>query len=300
MIKLKLLLAVLSLFLLVSGCLGEEIDVFWLADKGTPQQLQEAAEHGAKFNVKRSISLEEDEDIDTEGWLFAYGETPLHRAAFYNRNPESIRFLISQGLDVNAEASDGGSGSYPETPLICALQKNTVDVIRELLKDGANPNHPETKNAFEIAANARGKDIPTYKAIVEALVEASGDVNAHWEVKPEERRPMLLPKSQWKSSNPLENMRDDLSNADSHSFLDSCTPLMFAVFNDNPDIVDILLNVSADVNIRNAENKCALFREGDLREVAEYIRKDIKSDNDIESGFEIFCGRDLIGLPYRR
>ena len=42
-----------------------------------------------------------------------------------------------------------------------------------------------------------------------------------------------------------------------------------------------------------------LFREGDLKEVAEYIRKGIKSDNDIESGFEIFCGRDLIGLPSR-
>ena len=44
----------------------------------------------------------------------------------------------------------------------------------------------------------------------------------------------------------------------------------------------------------------ALFREGDLKEVAEYIRNGIISDNDIESGFEIFCGRDLIGLPSRR
>lgn len=42
-----------------------------------------------------------------------------------------------------------------------------------------------------------------------------------------------------------------------------------------------------------------IFREGDLKEVAEYIRSDIKSDNDLEAGFEIFCGRNLIGLPSR-
>ena len=36
---------------------------------------------------------------------------------------------------------------------------------------------------------------------------------------------------------------------------------------------------------------------GDLKEVAEYIRKGIKSDNDLSAGFEIFCGRDLIGFP---
>ena len=43
-----------------------------------------------------------------------------------------------------------------------------------------------------------------------------------------------------------------------------------------------------------------IFREGDLREVAEYIRSGIKSDNDLEAGFEIFCGRDLSGLPGKR
>lgn len=43
-----------------------------------------------------------------------------------------------------------------------------------------------------------------------------------------------------------------------------------------------------------------IFREGDLREVAEYIRSGIKSDNDLEAGFEIFCGRELIGFQSHR
>ena len=41
-----------------------------------------------------------------------------------------------------------------------------------------------------------------------------------------------------------------------------------------------------------------IFREGDLKEVAEYIRSGIKSDNDLEAGFEIFCGRELIGFKH--
>lgn len=261
----RMSLGLLCVFAMTSICYAEDIDVFWLVDKGTPQQLQDAVEHGAKFNVERNIyDFGDDEDIDLNGWLFDHGETPLHRAATYNRNPESIRFLISQGVDVNAEASRGNTS--PETPLICAVRKNTIEVIRELLKGGANPNHEGTENIFKIVTDERGKDIPTYKAIVEALVEAGGNVNAHWEVKPEERTPILLPRSQWKSSNPLDNMRDDLSNVERANFSASCTPLMFAIFNDNPDIVNILLDVSADVNILNAENKCALDYANDLPE----------------------------------
>ena len=40
-----------------------------------------------------------------------------------------------------------------------------------------------------------------------------------------------------------------------------------------------------------------VFSSGDLKEVAEYIRKDIKMEQDEETGIAIFCGRDLMGLP---
>ena len=41
-----------------------------------------------------------------------------------------------------------------------------------------------------------------------------------------------------------------------------------------------------------------VFMEGNLTEIAEYIRKGIKTDNDPDAGIEIFCGRELIGIPY--
>ncbi len=38
--------------------------------------------------------------------------------------------------------------------------------------------------------------------------------------------------------------------------------------------------------------------EGDLKEIATYIREGIKTDRDPEAGIEIFSGRELIGIPY--
>ena len=38
--------------------------------------------------------------------------------------------------------------------------------------------------------------------------------------------------------------------------------------------------------------------KGDLMEVAEYIRSGIKSNNDLEAGFDIFCGKYLIGFKH--
>ena len=43
-----------------------------------------------------------------------------------------------------------------------------------------------------------------------------------------------------------------------------------------------------------------LFMEGDLKEIAQYIRNGIKTDRDPDAGIEIFSGRELIGIPPNR
>ena len=95
-----------------TSCLSsEKIDVYTLAERGTPEQLQEALENGAKFNVSRvsrATKAEGNEEIATDWWFFDGGETPLHHAAAYNHNTESIRFLIAQSIDVNVTAENGG------------------------------------------------------------------------------------------------------------------------------------------------------------------------------------------------
>ena len=84
--------------------------MFKLAEQGTPAQLEDALKKGAKFNVERRINDFNDyNDVNDDYWPFDIGETPLHRAAHYNHNTESIKFLIEQGIDINATAEVGNS-----------------------------------------------------------------------------------------------------------------------------------------------------------------------------------------------
>ena len=55
--------------------------------------------------------------------LFDYENTLLHDAAYFNKHKGISSFLFSQGLDVNAEASSGGSSALHGTLYIVRLQE---------------------------------------------------------------------------------------------------------------------------------------------------------------------------------
>lgn len=252
---------------------AEEIDVFWLSERGTPEQLKEALSKGAKFNVQRSISdFGEDDNFDTNGWLFEYGETPLHRSAAYNHNPESIKFLIAQSLDVNAGGSTGNS--IFGNPLTCAIRYKNLEAVKELLNAGADPNSQSAEgrgssgSPFHIVAAEYKNNSSLAKNVIEALVKAGGNINQHYTMTAEDLaslreeevfakyRSIFMPRSKWSSDYPFDNLVD-VSNASASNFLATLTPLMYAVLNDNPDVVNILLDAGADVNIRSGEKKTA-------------------------------------------
>ena len=271
----KLLFIILCLN--VAVCFAEEIDVFKLAEKGTPVQLKDALKKGAKFNVQRSIhDFEDYTQEDTDDWLFDTGETPLHRAATYNHNPESIKFLIEQGLDVNAVASVGNISL--ETPLICAVWNKNISAVKELLKHGADPNFwDEGGYNFAgtplhiVAFNYNGKnDIPIAREMITELVKAGGDVNSHEEVSPESLKEIMKYEPELAEDKTIFSPQSQLNNGEhyfeiklfSHAtngvFLATLTPFMWAVFCDNPDMVDIFLDFNADVNLCSVENKTAV------------------------------------------
>ncbi|MBQ8693396.1 MAG: ankyrin repeat domain-containing protein, partial [Synergistaceae bacterium] len=183
---------------------------------------------GADFNVKRSMSEFYDNEIDEAeidkiDSLFFYDETPLHHAAAYNHNPDSIKFLISLGLDVNAEASEGGSAGNTGTPLSCAIENKNIEAVKVLLDSGANPNSEIYNYAlsggyFHLIAMDYKNNPAEAKVIVDALIKAGGNVNMHDELSSDEiasllkyeeefvkYRTIFLPRSQWTSDIPTDN-----------------------------------------------------------------------------------------------
>lgn len=69
---------------------------------------------------------------DIDGATYS-GETALLRAAFYG-NLDSIRYLCDNGADMNIE---GKSGYIPHTPLMVAIERGRLPIIRELIERGA-------------------------------------------------------------------------------------------------------------------------------------------------------------------
>jgi ankyrin repeat protein len=139
-------------------------------------------------------------DIDARANM---GETPLHYAALYNHR-KMIAFLIERGADIDAVdgmaltplqyASRRGRlqardllrdlGARPDT-LLDAVNAGDLIRVRELLRDGADPNQLGLNGtALHLAASLG------HVATAAALVEAGADLEA--EGKPARSHPLHL------------------------------------------------------------------------------------------------------------
>ncbi|MBR1486873.1 MAG: hypothetical protein IJ597_06425, partial [Synergistaceae bacterium] len=106
--------------------------------------------------------------------------------------------------------------------------------------------------------------------VIEALVKAGGDINAHIKSTPldvselieseedfAKYKSIFLPRSKWTSNDPFDNFVD-VTNVSRSFVIGTLTPLMYAVLNDNADVVNILLEFGADANATSLDNKTAL------------------------------------------
>ena len=214
-------------------------DVFELARTGTVAQMRAAVRHGANFNVKR------DSNYNDRYSTHSYGETPLHRAAQYNRNPESIKFLIEQGIDVNAFAADGGSSGSGGTPLSDAIGTKNISAIRELLRAGADPNANLISSGLLEHLSYRARlDKAFAQNVLNMLIKKGINLNAHQKTPPSDVR------------FPYEEKT--MSMVEIRDLAASRTSLISAVIDDNPNFVDILLDAGVRVDLRDMFNKTAI------------------------------------------
>ena len=91
---------------------------------------------------------------------------PLLNIAARKKNMEAIKFLVSAGSQLNLTSEDRGS-----TALIDAVMSNRADIVKELIKAGAelNTKSKDGQTALVIAVGAGEENI------VEALLKAGAD-----------------------------------------------------------------------------------------------------------------------------
>ena len=82
-------------------------------------------------------------------------------AAQYN-HPEILKYLLSLGSSTKIKAKDGID------PLLSAVEKRHVNIVRILLEAGANPNNALTKDNINCLVQARENK---HTEMIELLLE---------------------------------------------------------------------------------------------------------------------------------
>lgn len=171
-----------------------------------------------------------------------YGVTPMALAAM-NGNAAMIRALLDAGADPNS-ANLGG-----ETALMTAARTGKVDAVTLLLDRGANVNAKDTVHAQTALMWAV---IENHTDVVNLLLARSADINAHTNV--------TLPKGEYvparaggASGNGIIRQRA-LPTADG-----GVTPLLFAVRDGNGEMMRLLLDRGADINLSSGNRTSPLL-----------------------------------------
>lgn len=215
----------------------------------------------AAFNTDTAVAdllLEWGADIAaTDG----YSATPLHWAVQYNTNTEIVNLLLERGA--NLEALDGVKQTplhyavrniYPEMATLLLDRGANIEALRS---DGQTPLHGAALNLAEPEAAA---------GIVKLLLDRGANIEAqdnsgqtplllvvqahHYVSSPTGEQ--ITPES---ATQMIEVLLDQGANIDARQ--DGWTPLLWAAYNNQPEIAQVLLDEGADRKAENNEGQTA-------------------------------------------
>lgn len=217
----------MALFLMGSGP-TDPLPLIQAAKNGDGAALRALVEQGADVNAAHGD-----------------GTTALHWVSYRN-DVESADLLIRAGADANA-TNDVGA-----TPLWAAALNGSAPLVRRLLAAGANPNGALLLGETVLMQAARTGN----PEVVEMLLVAGADVNARGPIQ--ETTPCPMP-GVYEFQQFVPNTQLGLKEAELERIAGmrcglqagNQTALMWAVSNEHPAVVGLLLKHGADVHARS-------------------------------------------------
>ena len=186
--------------------------------------------------------------------LLAQGADPNHVEngrptlgwAAQNGNVEIVRALLKGGANPNAADIE-----IKHTPLIRAIEMQHLEIVQALLKGGADPNAvaADGKTALMFAVESQKP------ALVQALLDAKVDVKR---VEEDGNSPVLVAAQEMQPES-IEIIRLlGKAGAELNASTIIVTPLVYAVEQGNAELVEVLLAAGADPNRETRGGKTPL------------------------------------------
>ena len=200
-----------------------------------------AVQHGNLNMVKELINLGADINITDN-----IGLTPLYYSIYYNK-PEVFKYLISKGANINIKSTNNCKTIIAE-----AVKKNLIEAVTLLLEHGSDINTVDCYGNTPLMIVIDNK----YNDIAKILIDKGAEIDKQNKYAAENTITYAIIADNIEIVGYL--IEKDKKNLNLQDSKYGETPLMCAVVNGKVDIIKILLDHGADVNIKNKFNKTVL------------------------------------------
>ena len=160
-------------------------------------------------------------------------ETPLMYAALLKTDINIIKMLLKAGADPNIR------NNHDATALLCAVASNYPDAVKLLLEAKATPDIINEYNKSPIALAAESGNNEIVKILLQHGANPNGNTDSSWDDKKNFHK--LLASVQNSKENPI------------------ITPLAYASYTGNAQLVYMLLKAGANPNIPNSDMNTPLL-----------------------------------------
>jgi ankyrin repeat protein len=205
------------------SCKSSELGMRWLL------------EHGADPNIP-SITVPAVISHQTGSRHAERMETPLHRLAAYGRSPEAVQMLLDYGAAVDAKRADG------RTPYVMALRTGNTRVADRLAEKGADTSLAGPIDHL-LGALARA-DADSARRIIALQPDILKELDN------EDRQALALAAEEGRRDSIELLLKIGFDLRWEHEW--GGTPLHVAAWHGRPDVVKLLIERGAPINVRDS------------------------------------------------